>query len=64
MYQSMGVLMEVNDWLISLKEKLNDYDLYTLIDILDITPQQLIERFDDIIEDRAKEIANEIGYMP
>jgi hypothetical protein len=64
MYQSMGVLMEVNDWLISLKEKLNDYDLYTLIDILDITPQQLIERFDDIIEDRAEEIANEIGYMP
>lgn len=64
MYLSMEVLMEVNDWLISLKEKLNDYDVYTLIDILDITPQQIIERFDDIIEDQAESIASEIGYRP
>lgn len=51
-----------DDWLTGLKEKLQDYDVAMLIDLLELTPEDILWRFDDLIEVKALELANEIGY--
>lgn len=51
-----------NEWLLGLKEKLRDYDIATLIDILVLDTDDIVDRCIDIIEDNAEQIAENIGY--
>jgi hypothetical protein len=42
-----------------LKEALLEYDEYTLVDKLSITSTEIVERFDDKIEDKFDELVEE-----
>ena len=42
-----------------LNEALLEYDPVTLVDKLDITSEQIVDRFDDVIEDRFDELVEE-----
>lgn len=44
-----------------IKEKLARLDEITLMELLDITSYDLVQRFDDIIEDKLDKLEREIG---
>lgn len=47
-----------------LKKALADYfDAWDLVDLLEITTEDIIDAFDDMIEDRIDEIKEHIGYV-
>lgn len=45
---------------VELKEKLLQYDEVTLLELLDITSEELVSRFEDIIDDRYEELLEKI----
>ena len=52
-----------NEWLDGLIEKLKDYDVSTLIDMLELTSSDIVQMFEHDIEEKAESLAEEIGYQ-
>jgi hypothetical protein len=53
--------------LVDVKERLGHYDEVTLLEILDISSEDLLDRFEDFIEEQYEELAEElddVGYRP
>jgi hypothetical protein len=53
--------------LVDVKERLGHYDEVTLLEILDISSEDLLDRFEDFIEELYEELAEElddVGYRP
>ena len=51
-----------NEWLEGLIEKLKDYDVYTLVDMLELKSSDIVAMFEYDIEEKAESLAEEIGY--
>jgi len=50
----------VNLTLVELKEKLMQFDELDLIELLDLTSEDILNRFEDIVEDRYETLKKEI----
>jgi hypothetical protein len=53
--------------LVDVKERLGHYDEVTLLEILDISSEDLLDRFEDFIEEQYEDLAEElddVGYRP
>lgn len=53
--------------LVDVKERLAHYDEVTLLEVLDISSEDLLDRFEDFIEEQYEELAEElddVGYRP
>lgn len=49
-----------------IKDRLSRYDEITLLEVLDVSSEELVERFEDIIEEHYEMLAEELsdGYRP
>jgi hypothetical protein len=43
-------------------DKLQDFDTLYILELLEITTEELLDRFSDVVEDRATEIMEQIGW--
>ena len=50
----------MNLTLVELKEKLMQFDEIDLIELLDLTSEDILERFEDIVEDKFEILQKEI----
>lgn len=50
----------MNLTLVELKEKLMQFDELDLIELLDLTSEDILNRFEDIVEDRYETLKKEI----
>lgn len=55
-------MLTLND----VKERLSRYDEVTLLEVLDVSSEELVDRFEDLIEEHYEELAEELsdGYRP
>lgn len=55
-------MLTLND----VKERLSKYDEVTLLEVLDVSSEELVDRFEDLIEEHYEELAEELddGYRP
>jgi hypothetical protein len=50
----------VNLTLVELKEKLMQFDELDLIELLDLTSEDILDRFEDVVEDKYEMLRKEI----
>ena len=55
-------MLTLND----VKERLSRYDEVTLLEVLDVSSEELVDRFEDLIEEHYEELSEELsdGYRP
>lgn len=55
-------MLTLND----VKERLSQYDEVTLLEVLDVSSEELVERFEDLIEQNYELLVEELsdGYRP
>ena len=51
-----------NEWMEGLIEKLKDYDVISLVEMLELKSSDIVEMFEYDIEEKAEQLAEEIGY--
>ena len=51
-----------NEWLEGLLEKLKDYDVVSLVEMLELKSADIVQMFEYDIEEKAERLAEEIGY--
>lgn len=50
---------------VDIKKALTDYfDAWDLVDLLELSTEDIVEAFEDMIEDRLDEILDHVGYTP
>ena len=50
----------MNLTLVELKEKLMQFDVLDLIELLDLTSEDILDRFEDVVEDKYEMLRKEI----